>query len=152
MLKEQIQKDYLIAFKNKDRVSTDTLGMLKAAIQYVEVEARSKSQEVKDEDIINIIQAEVKKRKEAIDSFRKGGREESAQAEEDQMKVLTAYLPKPLSPEELTQKLEEIIKAVAAKDMNDFGKVMKNASLQLKGKADGNMIKTMVEDLLKAKA
>lgn len=152
MLKEQIQKDYLIAFKNKDRVSTDTLGMLKAAIQYVEVEARAKGKELHDEDIISIIQAEVKKRKEAIDSFRKGGREESAQAEEDQMKVLTAYLPKPLSQEELTQKLEEIIKAVAAHDMNDFGKVMKNASLQLKGKADGNMIKTIVEDLLKAKA
>lgn len=152
MLKEQIQKEYLIAFKSKDRVTTDTLGMLKAAIQYVEVEARAKGKELHDEDIISIIQAEVKKRKEAMDSFRKGGREESALAEEEQMKVLTAYLPKPLSQEELTQQLEEIVKAVAAKDMNDFGKVMKNASLQLKGKADGNMIKTIVEDLLKAKA
>lgn len=152
MLKEQIQKDYLLAFKSKDRVSTDTLGMLKAAIQYVEVEARSKSQEVKDEDIMSIIQAEVKKRKEAIESFRKGGREDSALAEEEQMKVLLAYLPKPLSKEELTKLLEEIIKTVAARDMNDFGKVMKNASLQLKGKADGNMIKTIVEELLKAKA
>ena len=69
MLKEQIQKDYLVAFKNKDRVSTDTLGMLKAAIQYVEVDARAKGKELHDEDIISIIQAEVKKRKEAIDSF-----------------------------------------------------------------------------------
>ncbi len=148
MLKEKIQKDYLIAFKQKDRVATETLSMLKAAIQYAEVDARAKDKEIIDEDIFKIIQSEAKKRKEAIDSFKQGGKLEAVQKEEQQLALLKQYLPEPMGEEELRKIISELIEKMGAQGMNDFGKVMKTASAELKGKAEGGSIKAVVEELL----
>ncbi len=148
MLKEKIQKDYLVAFKKKDQIATETLSMLKAAIQYAEVEARSKDASLTDADIIKIIQSEAKKRKEAVDSFSLGGKLEAAQKEEEQLLLLKQYLPKPMDEGELRKKISGLIEQMGAQGMKDFGKVMKSASMELKGKAEGSAIKAIVEEML----
>jgi uncharacterized protein len=149
MLKDQIQKDYISAFKAKNRLAMDTLGMLKSAIQYVEVEAKAKGIELNEQDLIKIIQAEAKKRKEAIDSFTKAGRLESVEEEKKQLDILSAYLPEPMNQDDIKAIILTAIASVSASGMDDFGKVMKLVSQELKGKADGGLIKTMVEELLK---
>ncbi len=149
MLKDQIQKDYISAFKAKNRLAMETLGMLKSAIQYVEVEAKAKDIELNEQDLIKIIQAEAKKRKEAIDSFTKAGRLESVEEEKKQLDILSAYLPEPMNQDDIKAIILTAIASVSASGMDDFGKVMKLVSQELKGKADGGLIKTMVEELLK---
>ncbi len=152
MLKEKIQQDYLTAFKSKDRIAMDALSMLKAAIQYQEVEARSKGKELQDEDILNIIRAEAKKRKEAIESFQMAHRADAAQTEQEQLKVLSAYLPAMMDESELRLAIQQVVEQLQAVSMTDFGRVMKSASQELKGRAEGQDIKRMVELLLKEKA
>lgn len=149
MLLEKINKDYIEAKKNRDTLKESVLNLLKSNIKYKEIEAKGKGKTLEDNDIVDIIRQEIKKRKESIELYRQGGRQELAEKESLELKVLQEYLPEQLSEEEIRATLLEIIENVGAVGMKDFGKVMKEAMKGLKGRADGETIRRIAEGLLK---
>lgn len=149
-LQEQIQQDIKEALKAGDSLRRSVLGMLNAAIKNKEIENRGKgkSEELSDEDIIAIIGTEVKKRKEASEQFKNGGREDLAQKELDEASILGKYLPEQLSEEEVTAEVSKIIEEVGAQGIQDLGKVMGPVMQKLKGKADGSLVNRIVKEQL----
>ena len=144
-LKEQINAELKTAMKEKNVFKRDTLRLLTSAMKQIEVDERKV---LTDEEIITIIQKQVKQRNESIEQYRNGGREDLAEKEEQEMKLFEAYLPKQLSDEELVEKVKEIIEKVGATTKQQIGKVMGVASKELKGLADGKRINQTASQLL----
>ncbi|MCX7795794.1 MAG: GatB/YqeY domain-containing protein [bacterium] len=149
MLLEKINKDYIEAKKSRDTLRESVLNLLKSNIKYKEIEAKSKGKTLEDNDIIDLIKQEIKKRKESIELYKQGGRQELVEKESAELEILQEYLPEQLSEEEIKTTLERIIGNVGAVSIKDFGKVMKEAMKDLKGKADGEVIRKIAENLLK---
>jgi len=144
-LKEQIQNDLKKALKAKEKGKVSVLRMVNSEIKNEEIE---KKEDLTDEDIIQIISKELKKRKEGVEEFKKAGREETVEEEERQIKVLEKYLPEQLEEDEVEELVEEVIEEVGASDMSDMGEVMKEIMPKVKGKADGNMVNKIVREKL----
>lgn len=123
-LKEQILNDIKEAMKQKDDFKRDTLRTLNAAFKQVEVDERI---ELSDERILKIIASEIKKRKDAIELYSKGGREDLAQKEQKEIALFESYLPQQLSDEELQAALKEMIANLGVSSLKDQGLVMKEA-------------------------
>lgn len=151
MLLEKINKDYIEAKKNRDILRESVLNLLKSNIKYKEIEAKSKGKTLEDSDIIDLIKQEIKKRKESIELYKQGQRQELVEKESLELKILQEYLPEQLSEDEIKAIIEKIIENIGAVSMKDFGKVMKEVMKDLKGKADGEVIRRVVENLLKGK-
>ena len=111
-----------------------------------------KEGELIDEEIIEVIFSEIKKRKEAISGFEKGEREDLIKKEKAEIEVLERYLPGQLSEEELRKLVKETIKAVGAQEIKDMGKVMTEVMPKIKGKADGGVVSKIVKELLSSKS
>ncbi len=141
----KFQEDLKQAQLAKDETKVSTLRLLLSEIKNAEI---AKSTPLQDQDIISIIQKEVKKRKEAAEGFRKGGREESALKEEAELKVLEGYLPAQLSNEELTNIVESSINEVGAKSISDMGRVIGLVMSKVAGKADGGTVSALVKERL----
>jgi len=146
-LKEQIQQDFITAMKARDEIRRGALSMLKAAITRWEVDGEKK--EATDEAILTIINREVKQRRDAAEGFRSGGKEDMAQKEEAEMKILLAYLPAQMGEEEVKKVIEETLTAAGISAKADMGKAMGLVMGKLKGKADGGMINKLVMAFLK---
>ena len=110
-----------------------------------------KESQLTDEEIIEVVSSEVKKRKEAIVEFKKGGREDLVEKEKKEMEILMKYLPEQLSEEEIKKLAKEIIKEIGAESMKDMGKVMGNLMPKVKGKAEGSLVSKIVKELLTPK-
>lgn len=151
MLLEKINKDYIEAKKSRDTLKESVLNLLKSNIKYKEIEAKSKGKTLEDSDIIDLIKQEIKKRKESIELYEKGGRKELVEKESLEIKILQEYLPEQLSEDEVKAVLEKVIEDIGALSMKDFGKVMKEAMKDLKGRADGEVIRKIAENILKEK-
>lgn len=146
-LRTKLQADLNEALKVKEETRISTLRMLKAAIMKFEV-AGPQKKEASDEETLHIIGKEVKQRKESIEAFRKGNREDLASKEEAEMKVLQAYLPEQIGEEELKKIIQEAIAQVGAQGKGDFGKVMGALMPRVKGRAEGNLVSNLVKALL----
>lgn len=149
----QIQADLKDAQLAKDEVKVSTLRMLLSEIHNSEILLRQssgqeKGGELSEQDIISVIQREVKKRKEAAEGFRSGGREEAAQKEEAELKVLEGYLPTQLSNEELTKIVAGAITELGATSVSDMGKVIGIVMGKVAGKADGGRVSQLVREKL----
>lgn len=151
MLLEKINKDYIEAKKSRDTLRESVLNLLKSNIKYKEIEAKGKGKILEDTDIIDLIRQEIKKRKESIELYKQAGRQELVEKESEELKILQGYLPEQLSEEEVRAILEKIINQVGATSVKDFGKVMKEAMKELKGRAEGEVIRKVTEELLKKK-
>lgn len=134
------------AMRAKDRVALDSLRAVKSQILLLKTEALGA--EVSQEQEIAILQRMVKQRKDSYDQFMAQGRNDLAEVEEAQMKVIEQYLPKQLSAEELEAEIKAIIAETGAESMKDLGKVMGTASKNLAGKSDGKSISEMAKKLL----
>jgi hypothetical protein len=145
MLKEQLMNDLKDAMKAKDEIKKNTVQMVRAAILQIE---KDNGIEVDDNKIIDIIAKEVKKRKDAAVDFEKSGREDLIEKNNQEIAILTTYLPKQLSKEEIEEIVKEVIVAVEAKDIKDMGKVMKAAKEKIGAAADGKTINEVVKSLL----
>jgi len=145
-LQEQISKDIATAMKAGDKLRTETLRMIRASI--IELNKRGLNREITAEEEVAVLLSAAKKRKEASEEFKRAGRVEMAQKEEDELKIIQEYLPEQLSEEEITEKLKNIISNTGAVGAKDFGKVMPVAMKELKGKADGKLIQTILKKLL----
>lgn len=142
---EKIQEDLKNAQLDKDEIKVSTLRLLLSEIHNLEIH---KGGEVSDTDIISVIQREVKKRKEAAEGFRSGGREDAAQKEEAEAKILESYLPAQISNEELTEIVSGTIKEVGASAVSDMGKVIGVVMGKLSGRVDGGRVSGMVKEKL----
>ena len=134
------------AMRAKDKVALDSLRAVKAQILLLKTEALGK--EVSPEQEIAILQRMVKQRKDSYDQFSAQGRNDLAEVEEAQMKIIEQFLPKQLSAEELEAEMKQIIAETGAESMKDLGKVMGVASKNLAGKSDGKSISEMAKKLL----
>ncbi|MFA6136484.1 MAG: GatB/YqeY domain-containing protein [Sulfurimonas sp.] len=144
-LRETINNDIKEAMKAKDAKKRDALRLLTSAFKQIEVDERK---ELTDEDVIKIIQTQIKRRNDAATQYRDAGRDDLLQIELDEIEIYTPYLPAQLSDEELSNALKEIITIVEATNFKDIGKVMGMANKELAGKADGKRINECVRSLL----
>lgn len=146
-LEQQIQKDIMAAMKAHDYVRTNAVRAIKSAILLAKT-AEGGKKELEDADIIKLIQKLIKQRKEAAEQYVAAGRQELADNELAEAKVLEEYVPRQLTPEEIEVRVREIIAQIGAASPADMGKVMGVASKQLAGLADGRTLSTIVRQLL----
>ncbi|EIP4520325.1 GatB/YqeY domain-containing protein [Campylobacter coli] len=144
-LKEQILNDIKEAMKQKDDFKRDTLRTLNAAFKQVEVDERI---ELDNERILKIITSEIKKRKDAIELYSKGGREDLAQKEQEEITLFESYLPQQLSDEELQTALKELIANLGVSSLKDQGLVMKEAKAKFGARVDGKRLNVTLRELL----
>lgn len=142
---EEIINDLKTAMKAKDKEKLSTLRMLQAAIKNKQIEL---GKEISDDEISQIVLKEIKQRKDSIDQYKKGGREELAQKEQSEIEILEKYMPEQLSKEEIKKVIDNTIQKINAEGPQDMGKVMSATMSELKGKADGSTISQLVKDSL----
>jgi uncharacterized protein YqeY len=162
-LKEKIQQDLKSALKDNKELEISVLRLLSASILNKEKEKRykvskekpnlsqenlAKESQLSDEEILNVIFAEVKKRNEAIEAFSQGKREEAVAKERRELEILKKYLPDQLSEEKIQELVKEIIKKRGANGLKDMGKVMQELMPKIKGRAEGSVVSKIVKDLL----
>ena len=144
-LRDRINQDVKDAMKAKDNKKRDALRLLASAFKQIEVDERK---ELSDDDVIKIIQTQVKRRDDAAAQYGNAGRDDLMQKELDEIAYYKEYLPTQLSDDELSEALKDIIAKVGASTMKDIGKVMGAASKELSGKADGKRINECAKALL----
>ena len=144
-LRETISTEVKNAMKAKDTKKRDALRLLMSAFKQIEVDERK---ELSDDDVIKIIQTQVKRRDDAATQYKEAGRDELMQIELDEIAYYKPYLPKQLEDSELELAIKDIISKVGATSMKDMGKVMGLSSKELAGKADGKRINECVKKLL----
>lgn len=150
MLKQQIQVDMKEAMKSGSTFELGVLRMVLASFQAKEKDKfyKTEESELSEEEIIGVLSSEVKKRKDAILLFEKGGRPELAENEKKEIIILQKYLPVQLSEDEIRKLVVESISSIGAKEIKDMGKVMADLNPKIKGKADGGEVSKIVKELL----
>ncbi|MFP5239208.1 MAG: GatB/YqeY domain-containing protein [Acidobacteriota bacterium] len=141
-LQEQIEKDFLSAYKAKEEVRVAVLRMLKTAIKNRQVELL---RPLTDEEILEVIGRQVKQRLESIEQFRQGGREAMAEREEAELAVLKAYMPTQLTHEETAAAVDAAIAETGASGPKEMGKVMQAVMARFKGRIDGKAVSEIVK-------
>lgn len=145
-LQERLGQEIKAAMLAKDADRLNALRMLKSAIGYVLIE--KKTETLSDADFVSIVQKEVKKRRDSIEQFEKGGRAELAAKEKQEITVLENFLPQPLSPEELENLVRDSIGETGATSKKDMGAVIKAVQAKAAGRAEGKTISQLVGKLL----
>ena len=145
--KAEIQEAVKIAMKSGDQITLSTLRLLLSALHNEEIRVR---RELSADEIQKNISTLCKQRGEAIDLYRKGGREELAEKEEAELAVLKRYLPEPLSEEEISALIRASIEEAGAKGIGDLGKVMKVLMPKVSGRSDGKRVNELAKALLAA--
>src|SRR5690242_17948020 len=141
-LAEKIQSDIADSMRSKDQLRLGVLRMMKSAVKLKEVE---KMKPLEDGEVVSVLNTLVKQRKDSIEQFRKGGREELAQKEESEIKIIEEYLPAAASDDDMARAVMEAIQETGAASIKDMGKVMKAAMSRLAGKtADGSRVSQLV--------
>jgi len=144
-LQQRLDEDLKVSIKKSDRLKTSVLRMVKAAIKNKQIDKQS---ELTDDEIISVISTLSKQRRESIELFSKGGREDLAEKEKQELSILQSYLPNQLTPEELDLLITEAIKESSAEGIKDMGKVMRFLMPRVKGAADGKVVNQRVRELL----
>jgi uncharacterized protein len=144
-LKERLDSDLKEAQKARDMIRANVIRMLKTTIKNREVE---KIGELTEQELLQAINSQVKTRLEAIEGFKKGGRDESVKKEEAELAILKAYLPAQLTKEELVALIEKAVAETEAAGPRDMGKVMKALMGDVTGKADGKLVSELVKEKL----
>jgi uncharacterized protein YqeY len=146
-LKSEIDQDIKEALKARNNLKLGVLRMLKSEIKYKEID---KGSELSDDEVISILSSSVKKRKETIEQFEKGRRDDLVSREKAELEVVRGYMPEQLTQDQLSRIIHLAIQGINATGPSDLGKVMKSIMPQVKGKADGKLINQMVASQLKS--
>ncbi|HEV2826546.1 MAG TPA: GatB/YqeY domain-containing protein [Pyrinomonadaceae bacterium] len=145
-LKQQIISDLTASMKAQDAARTSTLRMVKAAFMNREIE---KGSELDDEEMMKLLRSLVKQRRDSVEQYEKGGRQELADKEQSEIVVIEAYLPQAVSREEIEKAIDAALAETGATSMKDMGRVMKAAQTALAGKnADGRVVSDLVKTKL----
>lgn len=145
MIKEQLLNDLKESMKDKNLVRKNTIQMIRAAILQVE---KDKQIELTEQQVIEIIAKESKKRKDAEADFEKSGREDLVKQNQEEIQILSEYLPKQLTIAEIENIVKDVISKTGASGMKDMGIVMKAAKEQVGAAADGKAVSDVVKRLL----
>jgi uncharacterized protein YqeY len=145
-LKDKINEDLKTAMKSGEKLRLETVRSIRALI--LEFEKSGAGREINPDDELKMLTSAVKKRKDAIEQYRNAGRNELAEKEETELKIIMGYLPKQLSEEEIIGIIKKIADEIGAKAKEDFGKLMPVVMKELKGKAEGKVVKMNVEKVL----
>lgn len=169
MLKEKIQSDMKEAMKSGNAVKRMVLSLVQSAVKNKELEKRAKFSKVRltdsgeagveaykleelsrmsDEEVVDVILSEAKKRKESIESYEKAGRDELAKKEKDELAILMEYLPEQMSEDEIRSEAKKAIEGTGAKDIKEMGKVLGVLMPKVKGHADGQTVSRIVKEEL----
>jgi len=146
MLEEKIFNDYKEAMKNRDTLKSSVLSFLRAAMMNAAIEKKKKN--LDDNDVIAVIKKQVKQRRDSIEQFQKGNRQDLADKETKELEILKSYLPPELPVEEIKKIIEEAIALTGAQDMKDTGKVMKEVTAKIAGRADSKLVSDLVRERL----
>ena len=141
-LKETLNNDIKTAMKAKDKEALAVLRMIKTAVQAAEID---KKEELNAEEELTILAREAKQRRESLAEFVKAGRDELVAKTEAEIEIVERYLPKQLSVEEVKEVIATVAEKIGATTQKEFGKLMGAVMQELKGKADGNVIKEQVK-------
>ncbi len=142
---EQLEKDMIEAMKNKEKERLTVIRMVKAALKQEQIDHKK---EINDELLIDVVNKQIKMRKDSIAEFEKGNRTDLIQKTEDEIKILMKYLPEQLSREEVEKIINDIFQEIKPEGQKDMGKVMKEAQSKLKGKTDMKDVSTMIKEKL----
>ena len=144
-LKERMQTELKEAMKAHDELKVSTLRLLSSAIKNKEIDERKP---LDDEGLLAILSTAAKQRRESIEQYEKGGRQDLADKEKAELAIIQGYLPQQLSKEEVAALIKETIAETGAAGAKDMGKVMKALMPKVKGKADGKLVNELVKELL----
>jgi len=161
MLKDQLQKELNDALKSGNQLKRSVLSLLLTAIKNRElakrqklsktvsgIEELEKQSQLTDEEVLEVIAGEAKKRKEAIEQFQAGGREDLAQKEKSEMNILASYLPEQASEEEVRAEVKRVITELNAQGLKDMGKVIGAVMSKFKGRVEGEKVSKIAKELL----
>jgi len=160
MLKDKIKADFKEAFKAKEQIKLSVLKMVNSEIGNAEINKRAKlmrdgktenvetASVLNDEEVLQVILREVKKRKDSISAFESAGRLELAEKEKAELAMLMVYMPEQLSEEVIRDLVKKAVEQSGAKGEKEIGKVMAILSSQVKGKADGALVNKIARELL----
>ncbi len=147
-LKERISEDLKTAMKAGDKLRLETLRTLRAALMEREIEKRGGGGPMSPDDELGVLTSAAKRRRESIDSFRLGGRQDLVDQETRELEIIQEYLPRQLSRDDVEKAVAAIAAAAGASAASDFGRLMPLVMKELKGKADGKMIQETVKKTL----
>lgn len=145
-LQQRLSHEIKAAMLAKDSERLGTLRLLKSAIGYAQIE--KKTDTTSDADFVAIVQKEIKKRRDSVEQYEKGGRPELATKEKQEITVLEMFLPKPLSESELEQLVRATIQEIGATSKKEMGAVIKSVQAKAAGRAEGKTISALVGKLL----
>ncbi len=147
-LREKISSDLKNALRDRRAIDLSVLRMLQSAIRNKEIERKKGDAVLTDEEVVEVITSEIKKRKEAIEGYMKGQRQDLVDKEEAELAVLMSYMPKQMGEAEIREVAKKAIEEAGAKTQQDMGKVMKILMPRIKGKADGGLVNRIVKEEL----
>ena len=142
---EKLKQDMVEAMKNKEKERLTVIRMVKAAMDQEHIDRK---REINDELLIDVVNKQIKMRKDSIVEFDKAGRTDLSEKTQSEVDVLMAYLPEQLSSEEVVKIIDEIFAEVKPEGQKDMGKVMKEATAKLKGKADMKEVSNIIKEKL----
>ncbi len=148
MTKKQLQEDLKQAMLAKDESKKSVLRMLLSAITYYEIQKGGAGYEASEEDVATVIQKDVKQRKDSIEQFKNGGRQDLVDKETQELTLLEKYMPAQMGEEEIKTLVKEAIAQTGASTPQDIGKVMGALMPKTKGKADGSLVSKIVKEEL----
>lgn len=142
---DQIQKEMYAAMKSADKATVTALRTVLAKLKDKQIEKRK---DLTEQDEIKVLQSLLKQRKESIEMYRKGGREDLVKLEEAEAKIIESYLPQMMSDEEMKNLVQEIVQDVGAESMSDIGKVMPEVMQRGAGRIDGKQARAILQEIL----
>lgn len=142
--RQRVQEKLREAMKKQDEAAVRTLRLLNAAL----LELEKSGKHVSEDAEIDVLVTQIKRRREAIEHYRKAHRLDLAQKEEEELAILQQFLPEPLSEEQIREEVTKIIAEINAQDMKDFGKVMQRAMQKMRGRAEGKIVQQIVREVL----
>ncbi|WP_212772762.1 GatB/YqeY domain-containing protein [Polycladomyces abyssicola] len=144
-LLERLNQDMKTAMKNKEKTKLSVIRMLRSEIKNEEIQ---RQHTLSDEEVIEVLMRELKKRKDALQQFEEAGRDDLVQQLREEITVIEPYLPEQLSEEELRELVREVVQEIGASSKADMGKVMKAIMPRVKGRADGKLVNRLVQEVL----
>ncbi|HUD04955.1 MAG TPA: GatB/YqeY domain-containing protein [Patescibacteria group bacterium] len=145
MNKQKLQEELKQSMLSRNELRTSVLRMLLSAINYYEIQKGGAGYQATEEDILTVTQNQAKQRRDSIEQFKTAGRQELVDKETKELEILSAYLPEQMGEEEITKLVKEAIAQTGATSMADMGKLMGALMPKVKGKADGNLVSSIVK-------
>jgi uncharacterized protein len=148
MTKQELRDELKQSMLAKDEVKTSVLRMILSAINYFEIEKGGAGYTASDEDVLAVLQKQVKQHNDSIEQFKLAGRQELVDKESEELEIIKKYLPEQMEEEEIKDLVSEAIAQTGATTIQDMGKVMGALMQKTKGKADGSLVSKLVKEAL----